>query len=70
MPFIDDELFWYSDNDGKMDLTQCLQVSNQQNLAQLDLELGFEVNSLTLNILKLRYFLNMRLTINNRTYDI
>jgi hypothetical protein len=26
MPFIDDELFWYSDNDGKMDLTQCLQV--------------------------------------------
>ncbi|XP_018338789.1 PREDICTED: ecdysone-induced protein 74EF isoform X1 [Trachymyrmex septentrionalis] len=28
MPFIDDELFWYSDNDGKMDLTQCLQQSN------------------------------------------
>ncbi|XP_029166871.1 ecdysone-induced protein 74EF isoform X3 [Nylanderia fulva] len=27
MPFIDDELFWY-DNDGKMDLTQCLQQSN------------------------------------------
>lgn len=31
MPFIDDELFWYSDNDGKMDLTQCLQVSKQGN---------------------------------------
>ncbi|XP_072752190.1 ecdysone-induced protein E74 isoform X2 [Anoplolepis gracilipes] len=28
MPFIDAELFWYSDNDGKMDLTQCLQQSN------------------------------------------
>lgn len=28
MPFIDDELLWCPDNDGKMvDLTQCLQVS-------------------------------------------
>lgn len=27
MPFIDDELLWCPDNDGKMvDLTQCLQV--------------------------------------------
>lgn len=28
MPFIDDELLWCPDNDGKMvDLTQCLQVT-------------------------------------------
>lgn len=29
MPFIDDELLWCPDNDGKMvDLTQCLQVGS------------------------------------------
>lgn len=31
MPFIDDELLWCPDNDGKMvDLTECLQVSRAE----------------------------------------
>lgn len=33
MPFIDDELLWCPDNDGKMvDLTQCLQVGSVPRL--------------------------------------
>ena len=32
MPFIDDELLWCPDNDGKMvDLTQCLQVGPRRH---------------------------------------
>lgn len=33
MPFIDDELLWCPDNDGKMvDLTQCLQASTKMSI--------------------------------------
>ncbi|XP_067216404.1 ecdysone-induced protein 74EF isoform X3 [Linepithema humile] len=40
MPFIDDELFWYSDNDGKMDLTQCLQSNTGQSVEFSPMELS------------------------------
>lgn len=36
MPFIDDELLWCPDNDGKMvDLTQCLQVSPSSGMLRI-----------------------------------
>ncbi|XP_058795870.1 ecdysone-induced protein 74EF-like isoform X4 [Phymastichus coffea] len=44
MPFIDDELLWCPDNDGKMvDLTQCLQESNTDQPVEFS---SMELNSL------------------------
>ncbi|TGZ47335.1 Uncharacterized protein DBV15_00140 [Temnothorax longispinosus] len=47
MPFIDDELFWYSDNDGKMDLSQCLQQSNTGQSVEFPMELSALVGTPT-----------------------
>ncbi|KYM82383.1 hypothetical protein ALC53_07171 [Atta colombica] len=47
MPFIDDELFWYSDNDGKMDLTQCLQSNTGQSVEFSTMELSALVGTPT-----------------------
>ncbi|KAL0110048.1 hypothetical protein PUN28_013581 [Cardiocondyla obscurior] len=47
MPFIDDELFWYSDNDGKMDLAQCLQSNTGQSVEFSSMELSALVGTHT-----------------------
>ncbi|XP_020295164.1 uncharacterized protein LOC109860475, partial [Pseudomyrmex gracilis] len=40
MPFIDDDLFWCNDSDGKMDLSQCLQQSNTGQSVEFSMELS------------------------------
>uniref|UniRef100_A0A182MSC0 Uncharacterized protein n=1 Tax=Anopheles culicifacies TaxID=139723 RepID=A0A182MSC0_9DIPT len=47
MPFIDDELLWSPDNDGRMvDLQACLQTESNQATASQTAELASELNTL------------------------